>query len=138
MVSTIDMQDMRYLNLFERVTRISTRYCFKYNETIFFCVPQKMVSKAVGERGINMRTLNEILHTKTKVIALPRGVQDVEEFVHSIVSPVIFKGIDVKENEIILGASTQSKAALIGRNKKRLQEMQKIISDYFGKEFRIV
>jgi transcription antitermination factor NusA-like protein len=97
-----------------------------------------MVSKAVGERGRNIRSLSEILNKKIKVIALPRGNQDAEEFIQSIVSPVVFKGVEVKENEIILAASTQSKAALIGRNKKRLQEMQKIVSDYFSKEFRIV
>ena len=32
MVKTIDMQEMRYLNLFEQITRVRTRFCFKYNE----------------------------------------------------------------------------------------------------------
>ena len=46
--------------------------------------------------------------------------------------------INISDNEIVLTAGSQSKAALIGRNKRRLLEMQKIISDYFAKDFRIV
>ena len=47
MVKTIDMQDMRYLNLFEKITHVSTRFCFKYNEMIMFGVPRDMVLKAI-------------------------------------------------------------------------------------------
>ena len=45
---------------------------------------------------------------------------------------------DLAANEIILNAGMQSKAALIGRNKRRLLEMQKIVHDFFGMEFRII
>jgi NusA-like KH domain protein len=138
MSSTIDMQDIMYLNLFERTTRVTTRFCFKYNDTIFFCVPKDLVSKAIGPNGYNAKKLNEILNKKIKVIPAPKGIQDAKKFIQDIVNPVVFKDIDVRENEILLSASTQSKASLIGRNKRRLLEMQKIIKDFFGKEFRIV
>ena len=59
-------------------------------------------------------------------------------FIIKIVAPVEFKDIDVKENEVILTAGSRNKAALIGRNKRRLIEMQGIIHDFFGKQFRII
>ena len=138
MVNTIDMQDMRYLNLFRKITHISTRFCFRYNEAIVFCVPKSLIHKALGEEGRNVKKLNHILGKKIKVIAKPRGTRDAKSFIQALVSPVRFKNLAVNDDEIILTAGNQSKAALIGRNKRRLLEMQKIVSDFFGKEFRIV
>ena len=138
MVSTIDMQDMRYLNLFGKITKVSTRFCFKYNEAIVFCVPKKLISRAIGEGGKNIKQMNEILRKRIKVVAIPKGIQDAKSFIQAIVSPVNFKDLEVTPEEIILTAGSQSKAALIGRNKRRLLEMKRIVKDFFGKEFRIV
>jgi len=138
MVVTIDMQDMRYLNLFSKITRIQTRFFFKYNEILMFCVPKKLITKAVGLNGNNVKELNQILRKKIKIIALPRGVEDIQVFIENIVRPQTFKEIEITEDEVILTAGRESKAALIGRNRRRLIEMQKIIKDFFKKEFRIV
>ena len=138
MAKTISMQDMRYLNLFGKITQISTRFCFSYNNQIIFCVPKNLISKAIGENGRNVKKINEILGKRVKVIPKPKGVYDIRKFVENIVSPVKFNDLEVAENEIILTAGNQSKAALIGRNKRRLFELQKISKDYFEKELRIV
>lgn len=137
MVNTINMQDMRYLNLFEKIMRVRTRFCFRYNETIVFCVPKTLVAKAIGERGKNIRKMSEILGKRIKVVVVPKGINDVGIFIKSVVSPVTFKNIEIKDNEIRVTGGA-NKAALIGRNKRRLLEMQKIVKDFFGKEFRVV
>jgi len=138
MAGTINMQDMRYLNLFRRITGISTRYVIKYNEMILFCVPKSLISKAIGERGRNIKRISEILGRRIKVIPIPGGIQHIKPFIEAIVSPVTFKDLEIKENEIILTAGRQSKAALIGRDRRRVHEMQKIIKDFFSKEFRVI
>lgn len=137
MVSTIDMKDLRYLNLFSKITGVRTRFCFTYNETIFFCVPGALVSKAIGEGGRNIRKMSETLKRKIKVIPIPH-IETVRQFIQKIVDPVSFKDLEIKDDEIILTAGSQSKAALIGRNKRRLIEMQKILEGFFQKEFKIV
>jgi len=137
MAGVIDMQLMRYLNLFERVTGVRTSHVFKYNEAIFFCVPGSFISKAIGKNAVNIKKLNEILQRKIKVVCFPNGEEDIKRFIQSIVEPVVFKDLQIVNGEIVLNASTQSKAALIGRNKRRFLEMQKILRDFFGKEFRI-
>ena len=126
------------MNLFGKVTRVNTRFCFKYNEAIVFCVPMRFVSQAVGQGGKNIKKLNEILRKRIKVVPKPRGIQDAKKFIEAIVSPVKFNELEVAEHEIILTAGSHSKAALIGRNKRRLIEMQSIVRDFFDKEFRIV
>lgn len=132
------MQDIRHLNLFGKVTRVSTRHCFNYNETIFFGVPKQLLSKAIGEKGKNVRKINETLGKKVKIIPIPRSVEDAKFFISKIVEPVEFKELEIKEDEIVLTAGGQSKAALLGRNKRRLAEMQKIVADFFKRDFRIV
>jgi len=136
MVQTINMQDMRYLNLFESVTRVSTRFCFPHNESIVFCVPKQLISKAVGENGRNIRKMSELMGKRIRVIAAPRGIQDAEGFIRTLITPLTIKDFTITDHEIIIGGG-KNKAALIGRNKRRLLEMQKIVKDFFEKDFRI-
>ncbi len=138
MPSTIDMQDIRYLNLFERITRISTRFCFKYNEVLIFCVPRQLISKAVGEDGKNVKQISGVLRKRIKIIAIPDSIKDAKVFIQDVVSPATFRDLEIKPEEIILTAGSQNKATLIGRNKRRFFEMQKIIKDFFRRDFRIV
>ena len=141
MANVIDMEDMRYLNLFDRVTNVRTRFCFKYNGVIIFCVPRKFVSKAIGENGNNMKRINAIIGKRVKVVSIPEKsyeIKWVKKFIEDVVRPLTFKDLNFDGNEIILTAGNQNKAILIGRNKKRLFELQKISRDYFGKELKLV
>jgi NusA-like KH domain protein len=138
MKGTINMQDMRYLNLFRNITRINTQSCFKYNQALIFCVPRALVPRAIGESGKNSRQLSKILDKKIKIIPAPQSLEDVKEFVKAVVSPNEFKDLEVKGDEVVIDAGSMNKASLIGREKRRLLEMKKIIGDFFGKEVRIV
>jgi len=126
------MKFIRYLNLFEKITRIRVQHCFNYNSTIIFVVPPQLISKALGEGGKNVKRLSEILEKRVKVIALPFGKNDIEKFILAIIYPLKIKGIDTREGALIINAGMQSKAALIGRNKIRLGEMKEILEQYFG------
>ena len=104
-----------------------------------FCVPKSMMLRAIGENGKNVKKLNQIIGKRIKIIAKPNGIEDVRYFIQDIVNPVRFKNLEISDNEIIITAGgTQNKAALLGRNKQKLLEMQKIIKSFFGKELRIV
>lgn len=138
MVNTLDMRDLRYLNLFEKVTGIRTHYCFDYNNAVIFCVPREFISRAIGPDSRNLKRISEIIKKRIKVIAVPKNPQDIRKFIEMVVSPVTFKDLEIAENEIVLNAGAQSKAALIGRDKRRLIEMQKITKDFFKKDFRII
>lgn len=138
MGSTINMQDMRYLNLFRNITKVSTQSCFKYNQALVFCVPKELVSKAIGENGKNSKHLSKILNKKIKIIPAPKDSESVKEFIQAVISPNELKDVEVKDDEIIITAGSNNKASLIGREKRRLLEMKKIVRDFFGKEVRIV
>ncbi|MFA7708050.1 MAG: hypothetical protein WCX73_03810 [Candidatus Pacearchaeota archaeon] len=132
MVKTLDMQFIRYANLFGKVTRIRTNHCFEYNNMIVFAVPRTFVREAIGINNNNLKKLSEVLRKKVKIVAIPNGKDDIENFISVIVSPIKFKSVDVKESDAIINANPQSKASLIGRNKVRLNEMENILEQYFG------
>ena len=138
MKQTIDMKCMRYLNLFEKITGVRTKNCFSYNNFVIFAVPGALMSRVIGENGKNAKQVSYILGKKVKIVSLPENARETEKFVADIVSPFTFRNLEVTDKEIIIYANKDSKAALIGRNKIKLEELKKIIEEYFGKELRLV
>jgi len=138
MVKVLDMRFIRYANLFERVTKIRSNHCFEYNNTIIFAVPRNFVMRAIGRDNINLEKLNRIIGKRIKIVAIPGSKEDMESFVSVIVRPARLKGIELNGDEAVICAGSQSKAALIGKEKCRLCEMENILGQYFDvKKVRI-
>ncbi len=137
-MSVIDMKLMRYINLLDRTSRVKTRKCFIYNNIIVFAVPRGLMSQAIGPGAINVRRIQDQLGKKIKIIAEPESKADAENFVRDIVSPIKFKSLELKDGIFILTAGSASKAALIGRNKRRYEELREILLNNFGVELKII
>ena len=132
MIKTLDMQFIRHVNLFNKTTKVRCNHCFEYNNTIVFAVPRNQVLKSIGRNNINLEKLNRIIGKRIKIVAIPNGREDIENFVSTITRPIKFKAIEIKDNEAIITAGMQSKASLFGKNKSRLFEMENILEQYFG------
>ena len=134
MVSVIDMQLMRYINLFAKTTRVQTTKVFSYNNQIVFAVPKSKVSVAIGKNAANAKKLNEILRKKIKIVAMP-AVDDNEgigKFIEDVVAPVEFNGVEIRGNFLTVNGGRQSKAALIGRGRQREKELADVLKNFFG------
>jgi N utilization substance protein A len=105
---------------------------------VIFVVPGVKVSQAIGDNGKNIKKMSEIIGKKVKVVMEPHGVEDAEKFISTIIYPAEFKNVEIDGGTLIINAGSQNKAMLIGRNKVRLEEMKRIVKDYFGKELRIL
>ena len=140
MAGVIDMQLMRYINLFAKTTRVQTSKVFVYNNQIIFAVPKAKVSIAIGKGASNVKRLNEILRKKIKVVTMPAvdSNEGVGKFVEEVVAPVEFNKVEVNDNSVVVTAGRQNKAALIGRNRTREKELAAVLKNFFhiGK-FRI-
>ena len=134
MAGTIDMQLMRYINLFARTTRVQTRRVFVYNNQIVFAVPKVKVSLAIGKGAINVKKLSGILRKKIKIITMPVADSNeaIGKFVEEVVAPIEFNGVEVNGNSIIVNAGRESKAALIGRGRQREKELADVLKNFFG------
>jgi transcription termination/antitermination protein NusA len=137
-MAIISMQTMRYINLLDRSASVRTRNCFVYNNTIYFAVPKRSVSKAIGPAALNVKKMQEKLGKRIRIIQEQEGIADAERFVREIVEPVKLKSLEIKDGTFILNAGSQSKAALIGRNRRRLDELSNILRDCFGMELKII
>lgn len=131
-MKVLDMKFIRYANLFNNITKIRCSHCFEYNNSILFAVPRKFVMRAIGKDNINLEKLSSVIGKRIKIVAIPNGKEDVQGFVSIITKPVRFNGIELKGDEAIISAGIESKAALIGRGKIRLNEMENILGQYFG------
>lgn len=131
-MKVLDMKFIRYANLFYKITKIRCSHCFEYNNSILFAVPRIFVMRAIGKDNINLERLSGFIGKRIKIVAIPNGKEDVQGFVSIITKPVRFNGIELKGDEAIISAGIESKAALIGRGKIRLNEMENILGQYFG------
>lgn len=134
MASVIDMQLMRYINLFARTTKVTTTKVFYYNNQIIFAVPKSKVSLAIGKGACNIKRMSETLRKKIRVVVMPAidDVEGIKKFVESVVAPVEFNGVDIKGGSVVVNAGRQSKAALIGRGRQREKELANVMKDFFG------
>ncbi len=134
MAGVIDMQMMRYINLFSRTTKISTTKVFPYNNQIVFAVPKSKVSLAIGKGACNIKRMSETLRKKIRVVAMPAvdDVEGIKKFIEAAVSPIEVNGIEIKGGSAIINGGRQSKAALIGRNRIREKELNDVLKDFFG------
>jgi NusA-like KH domain protein len=128
MAKTIDMQFMRYINLFEKISRVSTTNCFVYNNVIIFAVPKELVSTAIGPGASNVKRMSETLRKKIKVVTMPTGDAGIKKFIEEIVEPIKLNSLELKDGIVIVTADRQGKAMLIGRNRVREQELTEILT----------
>lgn len=146
MSKTIDMQLMRYINLFAKIAKVQTHNCFVYNNTIYFAVPKKDVTKALGKNASNVKKISETLRKRVRVISKPKtelvdsdkATEEKENalktFVAEIVAPVEFSSFDFKpeENTVTISGTREQKAMMIGRDRVRQKELQEILDRNFG------
>jgi len=119
------------MNLFSKITRVRARHCFFFNNLLIFVVEPELVSRAVGENGMNIKRLSMITRRRVKVVASPRQTE-VEKFVRELVYPIKFKRLVVESSVITILAGPQSKAMLIGRDRARINQLLEILKRYFN------
>lgn len=132
MGKTLEIQFIQYMNFFEKFIGLRTRHCFSFNGTIFFVVNQKLVPRAIGESGSNIKKLAERLRRKVRIIATPSSAEDAGRFVSSLVYPIQIKKFVIEGEEARIIAPREARAMIIGRNKVKLAELENILKEYFG------
>ena len=134
MPRTLDMQFIRYMNLFTKISRVQARHCFSYNNMITFVVPKFFVAKAIGPESRNLEKLSQILRKRIRIVAQPasKTPEQIKIFITTVVSPVQFNTIETKGKEVTITAGREGKARLIGRGRIRQKELQEILEQYFG------
>ena len=137
MKKIFDMQFIRYINLFGRVTKISAKHCFSYNNMLVYVIQRNQIERAIGKDNINLKRLSKILDKRIRVVAEPNGIEDMQRFISVIISPIQIQGLEVKDKDnnkevAISAGGRENKAMLIGRQRSREAELKDILEQYFG------
>lgn len=136
MTKTFDMQFIRYINLFSKVSQVPAKHCFVYNNMLVFVVPGFALEKAIGRDNENLKKVSNILGKRIRVVAEPKDEKDLKDFIRVIVSPVEFDNAQIIVGEngkevVITTPGRENKAMLIGRGRARETELKDILEQYF-------
>ena len=141
-VRTLDLEKIRWINLFKQVCKVEPKFCFSYNSAIVFVLDNRYIGKAIGPAGRNTKRLSHLLKRNIKIISLPtnKEAESIKQFIEQIIWPIKSKKILVEKEgkKIIIFASSTSKAALTGKNKQKLEKLKEILKDFFKTEELII
>jgi transcription termination/antitermination protein NusA len=125
-----DVSHMKFMSFFESITKAKLKDCFvDKNNMLVFVVEQNNIAKAIGKNGSNVKTINEKLNRKIKIVEFN---PQIESFVANLISPLKAKDISF-ENKILTISSvdTKTRGLLIGRNAQNLRNYENTVKRYF-------
>src|SRR3989344_594211 len=123
-----------YINLFESLTKSKIKDCF-VNNIILFIVEDGYIGRAVGRKGRNVTMISRLIKKRIKLVEFNKSI---EIFVKNLIYPI--QGKIYKEDNLVCIELNKSsdKAIILGRDKKNLQEMQNIVSNYFDVKIKVI
>ena len=129
---------MKYMSLFESLTRAKLKDCFvdDLKQTVFV-VEENQIGKAIGRGGSNVKRLESVLKRKVRIIEFN---SDLITFIKNLIYPIQAKGIEELDGTItIQSPDLQSRGMLIGRNAQYLRNFERTVKRYFEiKEIKVI
>jgi len=132
-----DMTAMKFMSLFESITRAKLKDCIVRENFILFIVHPGEIGKAVGSKGSNVRKLERAINKKVKIVEFsPEPVN----FIKNLIHPLQVKEITEDEGIYTLTPlDLKTRGMLIGRNASNLRAYEDIVKRYFPvKELKVV
>ncbi|MBS3097773.1 NusA-like transcription termination signal-binding factor [Candidatus Woesearchaeota archaeon] len=125
-----DIDLMKYMSLFESLTRTKLKDCFfDNNGQLIFVVEENQIAKAIGKGGANAKKMENVLKKRIKIVEFN---PDVKQFIRNLVYPLNVVDINSKGDVIIItGPDTKTKGLLIGRNSRNLDNLSDTVKRYF-------
>ena len=131
-----DMNTMKFMSLFEKITRAQLKDCIVKESMILFIVQPNEIAKAVGAKGANVKKLERMLKKKIKIVEFnPEPVN----FIKNLIHPLQVKEITHDDGTYTMTASDlRTRGLLIGRNASYLRAYEEVVKRYFPiKELKV-
>jgi len=126
---TFTEETIRYISLFEKITRSAVKDCLETPERIIFVVRQGDGGKAIGRGGKNVTRLRDMMGKEIRIIEyspIP------EQFLRNIFRSYEVKEVAIEEKERGLHATvaikTTQKGWAIGKDAKNLKIARELMS----------
>ena len=131
-----DSELIKLITLFESMTGASVKDCIA-DENLTFIVQENEMGKAIGKGGAKVKSLERALKKRIKVVEYSN---DVSQFVRNLAYPAEVEKINHEEGIVTInGKDANTRAMLIGRNRRNLNQINDIAKRYFDvKEIKVV
>jgi len=123
-----DINLMKFISLFEQITRAKVKDCIDSLPLTFIVYPGE-IAKAIGKKAVNIHKMENLLHKKIKVVEFN---DDVLKFVENVIAPIKVEEV-VKEGDVVIirDHDTKKKGMIIGRDASNLNKYKDIVKRYF-------
>ncbi|KXB08169.1 transcription elongation factor NusA [candidate division MSBL1 archaeon SCGC-AAA382M17] len=127
-------EKLRYIALFEKLTKVTPRDCvMSDNDQITFVVDQGDMGRAIGENGKNVSKVRKKLDSRVDVVEYS---SDPQKFLKNIFSPAEVEEIEIEEEEdqkvAIVHVKESDKGRAVGRNGWNIDRARKLSSRHHG------
>lgn len=133
-----DANTIKYISLFETLTKAKPKDCFlDSNRQLVFVIQQGSMGRAIGKGGSNVKKLERTIKKRIKIVEFN---PDLLSFMSSLISPVKAKEIKIEgKTVIIIPSDLKTRGLLIGKNAKNLKNFENITKKYFDiAEIRVI
>ena len=134
-----DMQHMKFMTIFERITHARLKDCFEdeLSKQMIFIVLENEISKAIGKHGANIHRLENIFKKKVKIVEFSH---DKLMFISNMLYPLKIKDIHEEEDGtvILAAADNRTRGYIIGRAAQNLRSLEGHVRRHFNvKEIKV-
>lgn len=129
MTRTLDAEDLKLMNLFEKRTGAVVKDCIRLGETVAFIVLEGL-EKAIGPGGKNVRQLEKAMSKRVRII---QWDENQDQFIKNTFAPYAIATVKDNNGQIVLEAvDYKTRGMLIGKNGTTLKINEDIIKRYFS------
>lgn len=125
----LDQNTLRYITVFEKVTRTRVIDCIESEDKLVFIVAPGQIRLAVGKRGENVKKLHEMFKKNLDVI---EHSTDPERFLRNIFHKFMVKGVEIEKRgprfHATVSVESKDKGKVIGKGGKNLKLAKDILA----------
>ena len=130
-----DQEIMGLIGVLGRLLRIRIKDLFKEDDVIYCIVEPGQIGKAIGKGGENIRKATQVVKKKVKFIEFRNTAVG---FVKNLIYPVK-ADVDLVDGVVeIKSEDRKVKGLLIGRDRRNLAFLNKVVKRFFDVEIKVV
>ncbi len=126
----LDMETIRYINLFESITGVMVRDCIINDDKnrVTFIVNEGQIGIAIGKNGSNVKKVQQALNKQIELLEFSR---DPVKFISNIFRPVKVKEVEIKEENNKKVAYISLENYKVGMIRSKMKVVKNLIPKYF-------
>ncbi len=131
-----DINLMKFISLFESLTGARVKDCVEQDQALLFVIEPGDMGKAIGRNGSHIKRIEGTIKKPIRVVEFS---DNIEEFVCSLLYPLVPLGVNQEEGTLVItGKDAKTRGMIIGRDRSRLHSIQSIIARFFPiKEIKV-